>query len=112
MTSQVRNIYHTHDQQLNRILQDIANRLDIIEGLRPDLDTGYYRLGSEKDIATTDLADDYQGLVSGVTITDNTILVNTGSIEVTNGIIKLTIGADNGAIEVYDADGNLIHKLE
>lgn len=41
------------DPQLNYVLQRIADRLDRIEGLRPDLDAGLVTLGADKSWSTT-----------------------------------------------------------
>lgn len=112
MTIQCRNVYNCPDQNLNRILQDIANRLDILEGLRPDLLAGYVQLSDLKKINTSDLTEDFQAIVDGITITDNEITINTGDLILTNSTIKLTIGASYGSIEIYDANNVLIHKME
>jgi len=44
--------YFTGNPQLDFILSQIGNRLDIIEGLRPDLEEGLLKLSSSKTLST------------------------------------------------------------
>jgi hypothetical protein len=127
MSRQTRNIYYTGNDILDRILESIASRLDIIEGLRPDQGSGFYTLEDGKIIITkrTDqLADElltaleplldliYYRIKAGIAINDLQIEVIGGNVEVENGIVKVTVGTDAGSIEVYDVNGDLIHKME
>ena len=52
MAKESRELYITDDALLNAILAKISNRLDVIEGLRPDLDSGVYLLEDGKVIST------------------------------------------------------------
>jgi hypothetical protein len=94
MSRQTRSIYNTGDSELDRILGDLAARLDVIEGLRPDLDPGFFEINASKDITTGNPVGGYQRVVNNVTIIDNTITVT------------------EGLIEIYDPNGTLIHKME
>lgn len=98
---QSRNVYVTGDDNLDRILNDLSQRLDIIEGLRPDLDAGYYHLDNEKTIDTESL-NPYQSIDS-VTIGTESILVTSSdgnSVEITGKYI-----------EIKDENGAIIHKI-
>lgn len=55
MSQQTKERYFTGDAKLDFILQRLSDRLDILEGLRPDLDAGYLELESDKDITTGSL---------------------------------------------------------
>lgn len=91
--AQTRNIYNTGNAELDRILTDIAARLDVLEGLRPDLAAGYVEIDEEKNVETSSPTMGFQEIVEGVSITDN-------SIEVTEG-----------TIEIIDENGTTIHKM-
>jgi hypothetical protein len=120
MAIQTRNIYITGNAEIDRILNDMAARLDVLEGLRPDLASGFFQIDADKGISTTDIEAEFQPIVDGVSITDNLIalvasiitlsgvVISDQSIAVTSGVIKNT----SGSFEVYDSAGNLIHKME
>ena len=65
MTKQARECYITGNSQLDQYLARIADRLDIIEGLRPDLDPGFYKLEAGKIINTDDAVDFTNIILSG-----------------------------------------------
>jgi hypothetical protein len=109
--TQIRNIYQVHDPELNQVLQDIANRLDILEGLRPDLDAGFVNLNTDKEISTGDPTSGYQTIVAGVEIADNSIKITDGDLILDNSNLNVIVGASGNLIEVYDADNQLIHKM-
>lgn len=112
---QSRNVYVTGDDELDRILNDISQRLDTIEGLRPDLDAGYYTLDSDKDIGTGDPID-----IDDVSITRGSIIItstdgNTATIT-GNSIIFLdtagnSITINGNYIEIKDLNGEITFKL-
>ena len=103
MATQIRSIYITGNADIDRHLADIAARLDVIEGLRPDLSTGYYQLQDGKLINTADLDAVYQALVDQVTIGTGTITITS-----TDGN---SIVIDGKFIEIKDAGGNVIFKI-
>lgn len=53
MTESRERYFTGNNPQLDSILARIADRLDILEGLRPDLSSGLYKLESNKAITTT-----------------------------------------------------------
>jgi hypothetical protein len=53
MASESKNIYITDNPTLNSILEQIAERLDRLEGLRPELSEGLMHLDGEKELTTT-----------------------------------------------------------
>jgi hypothetical protein len=120
MAIQTRNIYITGNAEIDRILNDMAARLDVLEGLRPDLSSGYVKIDADKGVTTSDIEADFQPIVDGVSITDNLIaltsstitlsgvVISDQSIAVTSGVIK----NNRGRFEVYDPAGTLIHKME
>jgi hypothetical protein len=110
--TQIRNIYQVHDPELNQILQDIANRLDILEGLRPDLDAGYYNIDANKNLNTDNPVSNYQTIVSGIQISANKLLITDGLLEIDNGTLKVIAGSSAGSIEVYDSNNVKIHSME
>ena len=65
MTKQARECYITGNSQLDQYLARIADRLDIIEGLRPDLDPGFYKLEAGKTINTDATVDFTDIILSG-----------------------------------------------
>ena len=97
MSKQARRIYQTGDPNLDMILMDIAARLDVMEGLRPDLAAGYIKIESDKDIDTSDIdteLTEYQKTVTGISLTDNTMVLT------------------ESTISVVDENGTTIHKME
>lgn len=128
MSTQSRRVYYTPDQELNRILQDIANRLDYIEGLRPDLDAGYYLLDDGKIVETTsnqataelflslmrDSLDAlYYAIKTGIAIADNLITLTATDIAMTAGSLSITkTGSTNGDFQITDENGTVIHSME
>jgi hypothetical protein len=107
--TQTRNIYITGNAELDRILADLAARLDVLEGLRPDLSSGFIQIDADKELSTSDPMEGYQQLVDGVTIEANSIEVEDGEVELDNTTLKL--GAAS-SIKLYDPNGTLIHKME
>jgi len=103
MATQIRKIYITGDADIDRHLSDIAARLDVIEGLRPDLSTGYYQLQNGKLIQTTDLDAVYQAL-------DDQVIIGDGSITITSAAGN-SIVIDGKFIEIKDAGGNVIFMI-
>lgn len=53
MSRESRERYFTGNPQVDSILSRIADRLDILEGLRPDLTSGLYKLQDGKIVTTT-----------------------------------------------------------
>lgn len=112
---QSRIVYVTGDDEIDRILNDISQRLDTVEGLRPDLDAGYYTLDSEKEINTGDPLD-----IDDVSITRGTIVItsSTGNtITITGDSITIldvagnSIVLDSEVITFYDINNALVHKI-
>ncbi len=74
MARQTKRVYLTGDSNLDQILNNLADRLDLIEGLRPELDTGYLFIKNDKDIITKTSpleAEDVLGTENQVIVTDN-----------------------------------------
>lgn len=97
---QSRNVYITGDENLDRILNDLSERLDTIEGLRPDLDPGYYHLDSAKDIDTDELS----------TYATDSVTIGASSITITSSDGN-SIEITGKYIEIKDEDGEIIHKI-
>lgn len=104
---QSRNVYRTGQGELDRILDDIGSRLDVLEGLRPDLTAGYYNLDSDKIISTSTISDAigsaYVATVDEVTIDDTGILVSSA-----NGNSIVITGE---YIEIKDQNGEVTHRI-
>lgn len=112
---QSRNIYITGNDELDRILNDISERLDTIEGLRPDLDAGYYTLDSDKEINTGDPLS-----IDDVTITRGSIIITSSSgntITITGDSIVIedingnSITIDSEIVTINDINNELVHKI-
>lgn len=112
---QSRIVYVTGDDEIDRILNDISQRLDTIEGLRPDLDAGYYALDSDKAISTGDPID-----IDDVSITRGSIIITSTSgntITITGDSITIldvagnSIVLDSEVITFYDINNALVHKI-
>lgn len=56
---------------LNRLFGLLGERLDRIEGRRPDLSAGFYNLEDDKDISTSTFALQVSGTTYQITVTDN-----------------------------------------
>lgn len=93
MATQSREIYQTGNPSLDIVLARIGARLDVIEGLRPDLDSGLLSLTESKTIGTADTAS-FQTVVTGVAISSSGVVIT------------------NTTLEVLDENGELIHKFE
>lgn len=91
MDKQSRRIYQTGNAALDMILTDIGTRLDGLEGLRPDLETGLMTLT--------------EGIVS---ITENDFITSVDGVTLTDNLITLT----ESSIVIRDEDGEIIHKME
>ena len=107
MSKQMREVYQTGNPQIDRILMQIANRLDIIEGLRPDISAGLLTLTSSKNINTTD-PDNFLQLADGVTLAANSITITNGTLTLIGSTLKL----EESTLEVYDSGDVVIHKIE
>jgi TctA family transporter len=92
MATQSRRIYQVGTPHLDMILSDIAARLDVIEGLRPDLSAGLLTLTAGKSVSTT--ADNFLEIVTGITLANN--------------LLTLT----ESVFEIKDENGTTIHKME
>lgn len=80
MAKQSREIYLTKDIALNSILSKIASRLDLLEGLRPDLPEGilYLSTGNKVTTMTGPLPVKAGGTGTG-SFTDHGILIGSGT---------------------------------
>lgn len=73
MTRQSREIYITGNVAVDRILNKIGERMDIMEGIRPDLADGYLYI-SDKTITSSTAPQETAGIlgtVKQITVTDN-----------------------------------------
>ncbi|RLA57454.1 MAG: hypothetical protein DRR04_12805 [Gammaproteobacteria bacterium] len=98
MAIQSREVYNTGDPVIDRVLARIAERLDVIEGLRPDID-GLIEIESDKDIST-------QAVSTFSTPSDFGSMASQDSddVSITGGAIAL----DKIKITV---DGTVIHQF-
>ena len=101
MTIETREIYLTGDVALDFILQRLSDRVDILEGLRPDLEIGYFQLEERKAIATDTTVSSMASQSSdAVTITGGTIdgVPIGGTTPAAIGVTKLTITDSNSTV--------------
>jgi len=90
MSRQVGRIYQTGDVRFDIILRSIADRLDAIEGIRPELDPGFFYLGSSKNIDTRNISYAW----NTVKVSANYTVLDTDEylhLEVTTGASNITI---------------------
>ena len=73
MSRQSREVYITGNVAVDRILNKIGERMDILEGIRPDLDDGYLYI-QDKNIISSTAPQETTGIlgtVKQITVTDN-----------------------------------------
>lgn len=89
---------------LEPILIRIAQRLDTIQGLLPDLGAGLYDLATGKTLSTTE---DVSGFGLGTMSTQDK-----DSVDIDGGLMDgVNISGQNITITITDATGEVIHKL-
>jgi len=89
--------YYTGNPQLDSILSRIAERLDLIEGVRPDLSAGLYALTSDYEIKTVsnisnEIIFDNDGLKIYDTDGTHTLTISPGSNLGANRVLTVTTG--------------------
>ncbi len=87
--------YFIGNPQLDFILSQIGNRLDTLEGLRPDLAEGFYKLSSGKSVVTSligSLTFDNTGLHIEDTDASDTLTLKPGSNLTADRILTITTG--------------------
>lgn len=101
MAKQSRELYITGNPVIDRILDAIAERLDVLEGLRPDLSTGFYSLGSDKTLDTTEDLSNFKTSLGLGTMADQ----NSNAVDITGGEIQDVL------IQITDFDNEVIHEF-
>ena len=94
MAIQSREVYITGDQAIDRVLNRIANRLDVLEGLRPD-QNGIVEIETDKDISTRQSTD-----FVGADEVSSMSAQSSDDVNITGGKIKIT-----------DDDDTVIHQF-
>jgi hypothetical protein len=93
--------YFTGNPQLDSVLSRIADRLDTIEGLRPNLVEGLYKLLADKEItttSTTDMVFANDGLHILDTDGSHYLTISPGSNLSANRVLTITTGDSARAI--------------
>ena len=103
---ETKRVYITGDPNFDMIFQNLADRIDILEGLRPDLSAGLMEIEDDKDITTrtagdmasqnSDSVEITGGSLTGVTISGNVSADNTEFDAIS--VNKITITDDNDEI--------------
>ena len=116
MAKQTREVYMTGNPQLDNLFNRIAQRLDYIEGLKPDLDDGIYELEDGKIITTTEVALTVEKGGTGLDeITDHSLIVGSGTDPVTelgvatNGQIPIGSSGKDPVLAVITGTANEIN---
>jgi len=103
MATQIREVYLTQNPLLNSILSKIATRLDTLEGLLPDLDSGLLVLSDDKQLSTT---------TAGSMANQNS-----SEVEITGGVITITntngniMTISDGYLTIQDDTETTIHQV-
>jgi hypothetical protein len=104
MTITSKDSYVTRDPELNVILERIAERLDRLEGLRPELSEGLMHLGKEKELTTTTTP-----MIGAAT---GTSLAVTGAVTSSGGGIGYATGAGGTVTQITSrVTGVTLNKL-
>lgn len=101
MAIQSREVYNTGTPAVDRILNRIAERLDVLEGLRPDQD-GLIEIESDKDISTQAASQYLTGTSIGTMGVQDA-----DDVAITGGEIDL----DEGFVKITDSNGTVLHQF-